>query len=84
VAFSLHTANPGTQVFMRPVFSISALLFCLLSVQLMLIGLVADGVLRRIAQHGRALVPSRALLVLGSREPGERRSTATGIAAAGR
>ena len=35
----------------QPVLSTSAILFMLVGLQLLLVGLVADGVLRRIAQH---------------------------------
>lgn len=41
--------------------STSAILLLLLGLQLLLIGMVADGVLRRIAQHQRPLAPSRAI-----------------------
>ena len=45
----------------QPLLSTSAILFLLVGLQLLLVGLVADGVLRRIAQHDRPRVPSRAV-----------------------
>jgi hypothetical protein len=47
----------------QPVLSTSAILLLLLGVQMLLIGMVADGVLRRIAQRNLPLVPSRAIWV---------------------
>jgi glycosyltransferase involved in cell wall biosynthesis len=52
----------GSLVF-QPVLSTSAILLLLLGVQMLLIGMVADGVLRRIAQRNLPLVPSRAVWV---------------------
>jgi hypothetical protein len=43
--------------------STSALLALMVSLQLLLIGMVADGLLRRVAQSNRALVTSRAVVV---------------------
>jgi hypothetical protein len=42
----------------QPTISTSAVLLLLVALQLLLIGMVADGVVRRIAQHHRPLVPS--------------------------
>lgn len=47
----------------QQVVSTSAILLLLAALQLLLVGMVADGVLRRIAQHQRPLVPSRAVPV---------------------
>jgi glycosyltransferase involved in cell wall biosynthesis len=47
----------------QPVLSTSAILLLLVGLQLMLIGMVADGVLRRISQNNKPLVASRAILV---------------------
>ena len=47
----------------QPVLSTSAILFLLIGLQLLLVGLVADGVLRRIAHQQRPLIPSRAITV---------------------
>ena len=48
----------------QPVISTSAILLLLVGLQLLLIGMVADGILRRIAQQRGPLVPSRAVRVL--------------------
>jgi glycosyltransferase involved in cell wall biosynthesis len=52
----------------QPVLSTSAILLLLVGLQLFMIGMVADGILRRIAQRSRPLIPSRATktLELGS------------------
>ena len=50
----------------QPVLSTSAILLLLVGFQLLLIGMVADGVLRRISQHNRPLAPSHALRVAES------------------
>lgn len=47
----------------QPLLSTSAVLLLLVGLQLILIGMVADGVLRRIAQSSGPLVPSRATYV---------------------
>jgi glycosyltransferase involved in cell wall biosynthesis len=60
VAFFFLRGGTGIEALQRPVLSTSALLLLMVSLQLAVLGLVADGVLRRIAQQGRALLPSRA------------------------
>lgn len=45
----------------QPVLSTSAILLLLVGLQLLLIGMVADGVLRRIGQYSRPMVPSHAI-----------------------
>jgi glycosyltransferase involved in cell wall biosynthesis len=45
----------------QPVISTSAILMLLVGLQLLLIGMVADGVIRRIAQHNRPQMPSHAV-----------------------
>ena len=55
----------GWSLLYQPVLSTSAVLLLLVGLQLMLIGMVADGVLRRIAQNNRPMVPSHAILVPG-------------------
>ena len=50
----------------QPLLSTSAVLLLLTGLQLLLIGMVADGVLRRISQHNRPMVPSNAILIPGS------------------
>ena len=62
LAFFLHTDSPETSMFFRPVLSTSALLLLMIGLQLLFVGLVADGVLRRIAQNSRPILPSRAVL----------------------
>jgi len=47
----------------QPLLSTSAVLLLLTGLQLMLIGMVADGVLRRISQNNKPLIPSHAILV---------------------
>jgi len=42
--------------------STSAILLLLVALQLLLIGMVADGVIRRIARHSTRLVPSQAIV----------------------
>lgn len=57
-----------------PVLSTSALLLLLGSFQLLLIGMVADGVIRRIARHGQPLVISHGVAVsevAAEEQPGE-------------
>jgi glycosyltransferase involved in cell wall biosynthesis len=57
----------------QPVLSTSAILLLLVGLQLFLIGMVADGLLRRIGQRNKPLKPSRAMrtleLGLGERSP---------------
>jgi glycosyltransferase involved in cell wall biosynthesis len=55
--FSRTTARDWSLLF-QPALSTSALLLLLLAFQLLLVGMVADGVLRRIAQRNRPLAPS--------------------------
>ena len=59
-AFFILRGGTGVEALQRPVLSTSALLLLMVALQLAVLGLVADGVLRRIAQQGRTLVPSRA------------------------
>jgi glycosyltransferase involved in cell wall biosynthesis len=59
-AFFVLRGGTAVEALQRPVLSTSALLLLMVALQLAVLGLVADGVLRRIAQQGRALVPSRA------------------------
>ena len=46
----------------RPVFSTTALLLPFVALQFLMIGMVADGVIRRIAQTARAPVASKGLV----------------------
>ncbi|MGB2910537.1 MAG: hypothetical protein WBB55_08155, partial [Anaerolineales bacterium] len=43
---------------LQPALSTSAVLLIFISLQLLMIGMVADGVIRRIAQHNQPMVPS--------------------------
>ena len=64
IAFSFRTHQAfGLSLLVQPVLSTSALLLLMAALQLLLIGMVADGVLRRVAQSTRALVTSRAVIV---------------------
>lgn len=66
VAFSYRTDQAiGWSLLVQPVLSTSALLLLMAGLQLLLIGMVADGVLRRVAQSTRMLVTSRAVRVRG-------------------
>ena len=49
-------------LFQHPMLSVSAMLLLLVGLQILLIGMVADGVLRRIGQGNRDLAPSHAVL----------------------
>jgi glycosyltransferase involved in cell wall biosynthesis len=62
ITFFPRTASSGWSILYLPVLSTTAILFLLAAFQLLVVGLVADAVLRRIAQH-HTLVPSRAVRV---------------------
>jgi glycosyltransferase involved in cell wall biosynthesis len=66
VALFPRTSTFGWSLLYQPVLSTSAILLLLVGLQLLLIGMVTDGVLRRIAQHNGPSVPSRAISVLDS------------------
>ena len=53
----------GWNLFYQPVLSTSAILLILVSMQLLLIGMVADGILRKIGQQNRSQVPSHGIWV---------------------
>ena len=59
--FFQRTPSPGISLLDQPVLSSSSILMLLTGLQLLVVGLVADGVIRRIAQQAGALVPSRAI-----------------------
>lgn len=61
VVFFERSPSPGLSIFSQPVLSSSAILLLLTALQLLVVGLVADGVIRRIAQQAVAQVPSRAI-----------------------
>lgn len=55
--------TPGWSLVYQPVVSTSAILLLLVALQLLLVGMMADGVLRRMAQQRAPLIPSRAVRV---------------------
>lgn len=59
--FALFARNPGggLQLLTQPALSTSALLLLFIGLQFLMIGMMADGVVRRIAQYNRPLVPSK-------------------------
>jgi glycosyltransferase involved in cell wall biosynthesis len=63
ISFFPRTSAFDWSIFYQPVLSTSAILSLLISLQLLLVGLVADGVMRRIAQHDLSRVSSRAVTV---------------------
>jgi len=66
--FSRSTVSDWSVLY-QPVISTSAILLLTAGLQLMLVGLVADSVLRRIARHDLPLVPSRGIVVRHETEP---------------
>jgi len=62
--FPRHSGGLDPSLVYDAVLSTSALLLLTAALQLLLIGMVADGLLRRIAQHNRFQVSSRALSVV--------------------
>lgn len=69
VAFDIVSIIPRTGSFdwsfiFKPVLSTSSILLLLVGLQLLLIGMVADGALRRIAQHNGPLAPSHGVRVM--------------------
>ena len=54
----IRTPNPSWQLIFQPVLSTSAVLLLFVGLQFLMIGMVADGVIRRIAQHNKPLEPS--------------------------
>jgi glycosyltransferase involved in cell wall biosynthesis len=59
VLFQEHSAL-GLVIFYQPILSTSAILLLLAGMQLLLIGMVADGLLRKISHHSGPLIPSQA------------------------
>jgi glycosyltransferase involved in cell wall biosynthesis len=59
--WALFARNPGGgwKLLLQPAISTSAVLLLFVGLQFMMIGMVADGVIRRIAQYNRPTVPSR-------------------------
>lgn len=58
VAFFQRAPTSGTSIFFNEILSTSALLLLLVALQLLLIGMVADGLVRRIIQQSKPLVKS--------------------------
>lgn len=56
-----RAASVDWSLFYQPVLSTSAILLLLVGLQLLLIGMVADGVVRRIGQQNRSMAPSHAI-----------------------
>jgi len=71
--FARHSSVDWTLLY-QPVLSTSAVLMLFVGIQLLLIGMVADGLVRRFAQYGKSVVPSQGFLVpeLSSGVDGER------------
>ena len=63
-AFLQRTSVFNWSLLYQPLLSTSAILLLLVGLQLLLIGMVADGVLRRIAQNNRPRIPSHAILAV--------------------
>jgi len=61
VSLFTRVSTVGWSLLYQPVLSTSAILLLLVALQLLLIGMVADGVVRRIGQHNRSLEPSHAI-----------------------
>jgi glycosyltransferase involved in cell wall biosynthesis len=61
-----RAGNVDWSLFYQPVLSTSAILLLLVALQLLLIGMVADGVIRRIGQQNRSLAPSHAIRAIQS------------------
>jgi glycosyltransferase involved in cell wall biosynthesis len=58
--FALFARSPvqGWRILLEPVLSTSAVLLLFVGLQFLMIGMVADGVVRRIGQYNRPLIPS--------------------------
>jgi glycosyltransferase involved in cell wall biosynthesis len=69
VGLFARTSARGWSLLFEPTLSTSAVLLLLLGLQLLLVGMVADGVLRRIAQRNRLLAPSHAVWVREAGDP---------------
>jgi glycosyltransferase involved in cell wall biosynthesis len=58
VAVFLRNPGGGWELLLQPALSTSAVLLLFIGLQLMMIGMMADGVVRRIAQHNRPIARS--------------------------
>lgn len=59
IALFFRNPTKGWELLLQPVLSTSAVLLLFVGLQLMMIGMVADGVVRRIAQYNRPSVPAQ-------------------------
>jgi glycosyltransferase involved in cell wall biosynthesis len=66
LAFFQRNPSFGFSLFFNELLSSSALLLLVVSLQLLLIGMVADGLLKRIVQQNKTLVPSAGIWVTDS------------------
>jgi len=64
VSLFVRHSTVGWHLAFEPALSTSAIMLFMAGLQLLVVGMVADGVLRRIAQHSRPLVASRGKRVL--------------------
>jgi glycosyltransferase involved in cell wall biosynthesis len=62
LAVFARSVNPGLDLFLQPVLSTSAVLLLFVGLQFLMIGMVADGVIRRIAQSNPPVAPSHGRL----------------------
>jgi glycosyltransferase involved in cell wall biosynthesis len=58
VAAFLRANNPGLDLLLQPVLSTSAVLLLFVGLQFLMVGMMADGVIRRIAKGNQPLAPS--------------------------
>lgn len=61
ISFAPRTGSFSLAFIFQPVLSTSAIMLLLAGLQLLLIGMVADGLFKRMARHNAPLVPSRAV-----------------------
>jgi glycosyltransferase involved in cell wall biosynthesis len=67
LSFGPRTGSYGISLIFQPVISTSAILLLLAALQVLLFGMVADGLIRRIARHGPPLIRSQGLRFLEPR-----------------
>jgi glycosyltransferase involved in cell wall biosynthesis len=58
IALFFRNPSQGWELLLQPVLSTSALLLLFIGLQLLMIGMVADGVVRRISQHSKPTIPA--------------------------
>jgi hypothetical protein len=66
VALFMRTPGGGWSLLLQPALSTSAVLLLFVGLQFLMIGMVADGVVRRIAQQNRPQAPPRSITAPGS------------------